>query len=457
MSRRRARFLGVAVGLATFAAGAGSAQAAITVTRSELNGTQLRVEGSGALPNHAIFIAPGTVRGTSDANGAFKVSTSPYSSSTCQVLVSDGATSASARLAGCIASSPSPTTTPSPTPTPTPSSAAAVSLTPSSLTFAPQDTGTTSAPQSITVKNTGGSPLFINSAATKGANPLDFTQVDDQCSGVTLAAGTSCSVSITFAPIQAGARSATFSATDNATGSPQSASITGTGTTPAGTTAPPLSIDTRFFTCTNGVCDIGAGSNVFVNNFFSTSFTASNGTPPYTWSGQLPAGMTLRSSGLVLGAPTTRGTSTFPVTVTDATGATATGTFSMTVTSPPPPTPPGCQTGGTLRNVLSGPAIGGRTPSGVATADETRFSGCGGFSILSVQVSNVNRPDGTRLWVTLDFKPVGTITLHGGSGAMPDYNMGRFGVSRDAIRVYDRLPDAAGTPQQILIGGAFIR
>ena len=47
MSRRRARFLGVAVGLATFAAGAGSAQAAITVTRSELNGTQLRVEGSG--------------------------------------------------------------------------------------------------------------------------------------------------------------------------------------------------------------------------------------------------------------------------------------------------------------------------------------------------------------------------------------------------------------------------
>ena len=107
--------------------------------------------------------------------------------------------------------------------------------------------------------------------------------------------------------------------------------------------------------------------------------------------------------------------------------------------------------------MLSGPAIGGRTPSGVATADETRFSGCGGFSILSVQVSNVNRPDGTRLWVTLDFKPVGTITLHGGSGAMPDYNMGRFGVSRDAIRVYDRLPDAAGTPQQILIGGAFIR
>jgi len=454
VSRRRGRVLGVVVCVAaTFGVGVGSAAAAITVTRSELNGGQLRVEGSGAVPNRAITITPGAVRGTSDGNGAFKVQASPYSSSTCQVTVSDGATSASARLAGCTPSAPAP----APSPSPQPSSAPAVSLTPSSLTFGPQDTGTTSAAQSITVKNAGTAPLFINSAATRGANPLDFTQVDDQCSGVTLAAGASCSVAITFKPIQAGARSATFIVTDNATGSPQTAPISGTGTTPAGTTAPPLAIDTQFFTCASGVCDIGGGSNVFVNNFFTTTFTASNGTPPYTWSGQLPAGMTLRPSGLVLGAPTTRGTSTFPVTVTDATGATATGTFSMTPTSPPAPTPPGCQTGGTLRNVLSGPAIGGRTPSGVATADETRFSGCGGFSILFVQVSNVNLPDGTRLWVTLDFKPVGTITLRGGSGAMAPYNMGRFGVSRDAIRVYDRLPDAAGTPQQILIGGSFIR
>ena len=45
----------------------------------------------------------------------------------------------------------------------------------------------------------------------------------------------------------------------------------------------------------------------------------------------------------------------------------------------------------------------------------------------------------------------------GPSGSMAPYNMGRFGVSRDAVRVYDRLPDATGTPQQILIGGSFIR
>ena len=101
----------------------------------------------------------------------------------------------------------------------------------------------------------------------------------------------------------------------------------------------------------------------------------------------------------------------------------------------------------------SGSPIRG-TPSGEATADMTRFSGCGGFSLLSVQVKDVNLADGSRLWVTLDFKPVGTITLRGGSGTMATYNLGFFGVSNDDVRVYSALPDV-GTSKQILIGGAF--
>jgi hypothetical protein len=283
---------------------------------------------------------------------------------------------------------------------------------------------------------------------------LDFTVVDDGCSGLTLAVGAGCNVAITFSPSVAGTRTAAFTVTDNAPNSPQKAPLTGTGTTPPGTTPAPLAIDTRFMSCAGGVCDVAPGSNVFVQNFFTTTFLASGGAPPYTWSGTLPAGLTLRPSGLALGAPTTLGTSTFQVTVTDAAGSTATGTFSLTVTNPPPPTPSGCQTGGTLREALSGPAFGGKTPSGQATADETRFSGCGGFSLLSVQVKNVGLPDGAVLWVTLDFMPVGTITLRGGSGTMAQYNLGRFGVSRDAVRVYSALPDI-GSSQQILIGGAF--
>ena len=199
---------------------------------------------------------------------------------------------------------------------------------------------------------------------------------------------------------------------------------------------------------------MGAGSNVFVNNFFTTTFNATGGTPPYTFSGTLPAGLTLRPSGLALGAPSVLGTQTFQVTVRDAAGATATGTFSLTATNSPPPSPAGCQTGGTLKEALSGPTFNGKTPTGQAVADETKFSGCGGFSLLSVQVKNVNLPDGTVLWVTLDFGPVGTITLRGGSGTMPTYNMGRFGVSNDDVRVYSALPDISSS-QQILIGGFF--
>src|SRR5207237_7929044 len=136
-----------------------------------------------------------------------KIQSTPYSSSTCQVTVSDGSTSASASLAGCAPSTPPPTSAP------------AVSLSPTSLTFASRDTGTTSAPQLVTVTNTGTASLFINGAAVP--NTLDFTVVDDGCSGLTLAVGASCTVSITFSPTLAGTRSAQLTVTDNAPNSPQ--------------------------------------------------------------------------------------------------------------------------------------------------------------------------------------------------------------------------------------------
>jgi len=431
---------------------AGSADAAVRITRSELNGGQLRVEGSGALPSHTVTITPGPVTGTSDSSGSFRIEKSAYSSPTCQVTVSDGATSVTASLSGCT---PSTTTTPPPSPSPSPSTSpspapapagSAVTFSPPSLTFPAQNVGTTSAPQTVTATNTSGASFLVNSAAV---HSLDYTIVDDQCSGLTIANGASCAVSITFSPTTTGTRTASFVFTHNNVDS--TVPLTGSG---AGDT-PPLAIDTRFMTCTGGVCDIGAGSNVFVKNFFATSFLASGGHSPYTWSGTVPAGLALRPSGLVFGSPTTLGTSTFNVTVTDADGSTATGTFSLTVTNPPGPTPAGCQTGGVKTEALRGPTFNSRTPSGTATADMTKFSGCGGFSTLAVSVSNVNLPDGTQLWVTLDFGAVGTITLRGRSGTMALYNMGQFGVSRDAVRVYSAPPDV-GSSVQILIGGSFV-
>src|SRR3954462_14978234 len=124
--------------IATLGLVATSADAAVRVTRSELNSGQLRVAGTGALPSHTITITPGPVTGTSDSSGSFRIQKSPYSSSTCQVTVSDGATSVTASLSGCTPSSttppppPSPTPTPSPSPPPPPPPAPAVTFSPSS-------------------------------------------------------------------------------------------------------------------------------------------------------------------------------------------------------------------------------------------------------------------------------------------------------------------------------------
>ena len=227
--------------------------------------------------------------------------------------------------------------------------------------------------------------------------------------------------------------------------------LTGSG---AGTT-PPLAIDTRFMTCTNGVCDVAPAAACSSTTSSATGFLASGGHSPVHVVRRRAGGLTLRPSGLVVRFADGTGTSTFNVTVTDARrvdrdrhvladGHQPAGADSC----------PAARPAASSERALSGPAFNGRTPSGSATADMTKFSGCGGFSTLSVSVSNVNLPDGTQLWVTLDFGAVGTITSARRSGAMALYNMGRFGVSRDAVRVYSALPDVSASVQ-ILIGGSF--
>jgi len=99
------------------------------------------------------------------------------------------------------------------------------SLTPTSLSFSAV-VGTSSASQTATLANTGNSPLSISGIALGGASANDYSQTNT-C-GSSLAAGSSCSIAITFAPISAGSLSATLSVADNAAGSPQTVSLTGT-------------------------------------------------------------------------------------------------------------------------------------------------------------------------------------------------------------------------------------
>ena len=69
----------------------------------------------------------------------------------------------------------------------------------------------------------------------------------------------------------------------------------------------------------------------------TTAIVATGGTPPYTWTGTLPAGLVITSSGVITGTlPTTAGTYSGVVTVTDSNGLTATGTVTVTVTAASP-------------------------------------------------------------------------------------------------------------------------
>src|SRR3954447_2710365 len=117
----------VPVVLVTFAV---AAQAAVTVSRAELSGGRLRVEGQAA-PSRPITI-DGAQMTTSSSTGSFKVDRSGFTGpADCTVDVSDGvATAADVRLSGCVVTSPPPPPPPPPATTVTLDS---VSLSPATL------------------------------------------------------------------------------------------------------------------------------------------------------------------------------------------------------------------------------------------------------------------------------------------------------------------------------------
>jgi len=104
----------------------------------------------------------------------------------------------------------------------------AVSLSPTSLAFASQVVGTTSPAKAVNLSNSGASPLSISSLGVAGVNAGDFLQTNT-C-GSSVAAGASCTISVSFRPTTWGPRRSALSIVDNAGGSPQMVFLTGVGT-----------------------------------------------------------------------------------------------------------------------------------------------------------------------------------------------------------------------------------
>jgi len=101
-----------------------------------------------------------------------------------------------------------------------------VSLAPTSLTFASQVTGTSSAAQNVTLSDTGTATLNISGISVVG----DFSESND-CS-LQVGAASSCQIAVVFTPSATGTRTGTLTIVDNAAGSPHTLSLTGTGASP---------------------------------------------------------------------------------------------------------------------------------------------------------------------------------------------------------------------------------
>jgi hypothetical protein len=187
----------------------------VTVTNS--GGTSLTVTAIGTTGTNA-----GDFSHTSNCGG---VQVAPGGHCTIQVsFTPSGSGSFSATLTITDNASGSPQSVPL---SGTGTAATSVTLSANSLSFPSTAAGSTST-LPVTVTNSGGTSLTVTAIGTTGTNPTDFTHTST-CGGVQVAPGGHCTIEVSFTPSAAGSFSATLNITDNATGSPQSVTLSGTG------------------------------------------------------------------------------------------------------------------------------------------------------------------------------------------------------------------------------------
>ena len=96
-----------------------------------------------------------------------------------------------------------------------------IGVAPAALNFGNVLLNTSAGPQSITLSNTGGVALAINSIGLGGANAAQFAMpASANPCGVTLNSGASCVISVTFSPTTLGAQSAVINIATNDPSSP---------------------------------------------------------------------------------------------------------------------------------------------------------------------------------------------------------------------------------------------
>jgi hypothetical protein len=192
-------------------------------------------------------------------------------------------------------------------------------FTPSSLAFSSQAFGTTSAAKTVTVQNTSASSVTISSIASSG----DFTEAGSgtvPCGAITLAAGASCTLSVTFAPSINGALQGAVVISDNAAVAQQVLNLTGTAVLPV--VISPTSL--TFTSQSVGTTSPAQTLSLTNNSSSALSITSFSGSGDFsvTSGGTTPCGASVAANATctvnVTFTPTVTGTIKGAATITDA-------------------------------------------------------------------------------------------------------------------------------------------
>jgi hypothetical protein len=205
-----------------------------------------------------------------------------------------------------------------------PGSQPAASVSTTSLTFSGQGLASTSSSQIVILNNTGGAALTISSIVANG----DFAQTNT-C-GSSVAAGGSCTISVTFTPTAAGARSGSLTITDNnngAAGSTQTVTLSGTGT------APTVSLSAPVTFAAQAVGSTSSAQTITLTNSGTASLTFS-AAPAVSGPFAIAASGTTCSTATPVVAS---GTCTVAVTFTPTAGGSASGSVSFSDNAPGSP------------------------------------------------------------------------------------------------------------------------
>ena len=162
----------------------------------------------------------------------------------------------------------------------TTAASATLSASPTSLSFGNQAVGSSSSAQSVTISNTGNAAAAISSIAAGSG----FGQTNT-C-GSSLAAGASCTASVTFSPTAAQAYSANLTVSSNATNSTLTVGLSGTGTN----TTTNLALNKPISASSNTQNYVAANAN---DGNTSSYWESINGTWPATLSVDLGSTQTL--------------------------------------------------------------------------------------------------------------------------------------------------------------------